>query len=156
MPLSQVLPAVNEEAQFGEKLREFWTTDWSDWAAWLYAMLDVTYRNIPQAFAGSASSHASAEVILQDGFLTAQNGNNLRWIIMKYPKDWASHAQCLQMFAGLVKSCYRCCQVLEKSVASEHLGAPVLVMSRPVQKMGMPGIDIAFHECPVCCYFAAA
>jgi hypothetical protein len=27
MPLSQVLPAVNEEAQFGEKLREFWTTD---------------------------------------------------------------------------------------------------------------------------------
>lgn len=40
MPLSQVLPAVNEE------------------------------------------------VILQDGFLTAQNGNNLRWIIMKYPKEW--------------------------------------------------------------------
>eukprot|EP00434_Breviolum_minutum_P032329 symbB.v1.2.028590.t1/scaffold3043.1/size64820/3 len=40
MPLSQVLPAVNEE------------------------------------------------VILQDGFLTSQNGMNLRWIIMKYPKEW--------------------------------------------------------------------
>eukprot|EP00930_Biecheleria_cincta_P067964 TRINITY_DN5496_c0_g1_i1.p1 TRINITY_DN5496_c0_g1~~TRINITY_DN5496_c0_g1_i1.p1 ORF type:complete len:2756 (-),score=417.43 TRINITY_DN5496_c0_g1_i1:241-7377(-) len=40
MPLSQVLPAVNEE------------------------------------------------VILQDSFLTAQDGANLRWIIMKYPKEW--------------------------------------------------------------------
>lgn len=28
------------------------------------------------------------QVILQDGFLTAQNGTNLRWIIMKYPKEW--------------------------------------------------------------------
>ena len=129
MPLSQVLPAVNEEAQFGEKLREFWTTDWSDWAAWLYAMLDVTYRNIPQAFAGSASSHASAEVILQDGFLTAQNGNNLA---VDHHEVSKGLGQSCSVFAGLVKSCYRCCQVLEKSVASEHLGAPVLVMSRPV------------------------
>eukprot|EP00931_Biecheleriopsis_adriatica_P065572 TRINITY_DN4007_c0_g1_i1.p1 TRINITY_DN4007_c0_g1~~TRINITY_DN4007_c0_g1_i1.p1 ORF type:complete len:2799 (-),score=514.89 TRINITY_DN4007_c0_g1_i1:146-7867(-) len=40
MPLSQVLPAVNEE------------------------------------------------VILQDSFLAGQNGNNLRWIIMKYPQEW--------------------------------------------------------------------
>eukprot|EP00931_Biecheleriopsis_adriatica_P011650 TRINITY_DN11272_c0_g1_i1.p1 TRINITY_DN11272_c0_g1~~TRINITY_DN11272_c0_g1_i1.p1 ORF type:complete len:2747 (-),score=476.15 TRINITY_DN11272_c0_g1_i1:166-8406(-) len=40
MPLSQVLPAVNEE------------------------------------------------VILQDAFLQAQDGANLRWIIMKYPKEW--------------------------------------------------------------------
>jgi len=71
-------------------------------------MLDVTYRNIPQAFAGSASSHASAEVILQDGFLTAQNGNNLRWIIMKYPKDWASHAQCLQVWSRVATDAAKC------------------------------------------------
>jgi len=129
MPLSQVLPAVNEEAQFGEKLREFWTTDWSDWAAWLYAMLDVTYRNIPPSlcrfrhFARFSGGDFA-------GWLS--DGAERQQLAVDHHEVSKGLGQSCSVLAGLVKSCYRCCQVLEKSVASEHLGAPVLVMSRPV------------------------
>ena len=37
------------------------------------------------------------QVILQDGFLTAQNGANLRWIIMKYPKDPPTYSSILTL-----------------------------------------------------------